>query len=63
VSYQVNTISGNGSSIYDCDGGNMTTVNTSSENCIANNQLPLIQLLFGKHSELSHCNNIMLISI
>ncbi|XP_065903512.1 uncharacterized protein [Dysidea avara] len=47
VHYQVNTISGNGSSVYDCDGGNMTTFNTSSEHCITNLQQPLIQLLFG----------------
>ena len=60
VRYQVNTISGNGSSVHDCDGGNMTTVivssddanttsvNASSGDCITNPQQPLIQLLFGK---------------
>ncbi|XP_065903482.1 uncharacterized protein [Dysidea avara] len=46
VRYQVNTISGNGSSIHDCDGGNMTTVNTSSESCIENIQQLLLQILF-----------------
>jgi len=45
--YQVNTISDNGSSVLDCDGGNMATVNTSSEDCIKNIQQPLIQILFG----------------
>ena len=48
VRYQVNTISGNGSNVHDCDGGNMTTVNTSSESCIENIQQPLLQILFGK---------------
>ncbi|XP_065903516.1 CUB and sushi domain-containing protein 1-like isoform X2 [Dysidea avara] len=58
VRYQVNTISGNGSSVHDCDGGNMTiviasgddantvSVNTNSGDCIANPQQPLIQVLF-----------------
>jgi len=49
VRYQVNSNNGNGSSAYDCDGGNMTIVNTSSGNCITDVQQPLIQLLFGKH--------------
>ena len=57
VHYQVNTISGNGSSVYDCDGGNMTTFNTSSEHCITNLQQPLIQLLFGKLL-IPYCNQI-----
>ena len=48
VNYQVNTVSGNGSSVYDCDGGNVTTINTNSGNCILSPQHPLIQLLFGK---------------
>jgi len=48
VRYQVNSINGNGSSVHDCDGTNMTTVNTSRGNCIANSQHPLIQILFSK---------------
>ena len=57
VRYQVNTISGNGSSVHDCDGGmvntsysyiNSTSVNTSSGDCNTSRQQPLIQMLFGK---------------
>ena len=44
VRYQVNTISGNGSSVHDCDGGNMTTVNTSIGSCIGNTQQHLIKM-------------------
>jgi len=56
VRYQVNTISSNGLSIYDCDGEDMTivsvnnsttSINENIRNCITNPQLPLIQLLFG----------------
>jgi len=50
VRYQVNTISGNGSSVYDCDGGNMTMINITNGNCILNPQRPIIQLLFGMFS-------------
>ena len=73
VRYQVNTISGNGSSVHDCDGGNMTTVivigddgnttsvNASSGDCITNPQQPLIQLLFGKllHSIIKYLCNVL----
>ena len=48
VRYQVNTISGNGSSVHYCDGENMTTVNTSSGNCIQFSEEPLIQIIFSK---------------
>ena len=47
VRYRVNTISGNGSSVHDCGGDNMTTVDTNSGICVVNTQQPLIQLLFG----------------
>ena len=48
VRYQVNTISGNGSSVHYCDGVNKTTVNITSNNCEMNSQQPLIQILFSK---------------
>ena len=51
VRYQVNTISGNGSSVYDCDGGNVTTVNNN--NCEMNFQQPLIHISSSKQLYLS----------
>jgi len=48
VNYQVNTIIGNGSSVYDCNGGNMTAVNASSEDCMQVSEELLIQILFSK---------------
>ena len=54
VRYQVNTISSNGSSVHDCDGGNIETVNTSNTDCEINPRQPLIQTLFSK----SHCTMV-----
>jgi len=48
VRYQVNTISDNGSSVHDCVGGNITTINTVTLDCETDFQQPLIQILFSK---------------
>jgi len=46
--YQINTIRDNRSGIHNCDGGNMATITTTSNDCEMDLLRPLIQILFSK---------------